>query len=234
MISLELHKAQIKILRTLRYNPTCRYTELQKPTGLDSDVFKFHLRKLVNAGYIRKDTRGHYELTPSGKEFANNLSKHGRGIQKQPKISVLLIIKREEVKDRFEYLFQSRNRSPYFDYSGLISGPVQWGEDVEDTAKREALKQTGLSIEPTVSGFVRQQDFADNTLLEDKMFVLVICSITGGQLRHNWQGGKCEWLTIEELEAKPLFFEFTKKYIELAESQRFYSISKPTSNHLMY
>jgi ADP-ribose pyrophosphatase YjhB (NUDIX family)/predicted transcriptional regulator len=228
MIDVELHKAQLQILRNLRYNPARRYSELQKPTGLDSDVFKFHVRKLVKHGYLEKTDQGLYSLTSVGKEFANNLSKVGRGIQKQPKLSVVLVIRKDTLGEVEEYLFQQRKRSPFFDYWGCISGPVQWGESFEDAAKREAEKQAGLSIIPKVSGFIRKSDYdaEDGTMFEDKLFAVVDCTVTSEDLKLEWPGGVCEWLTVDALTAKPKYFESTTDYIKFASSDTSYMVEK--------
>jgi DNA-binding HxlR family transcriptional regulator len=41
-----MHRFEVSILRTLRWSDTARFSDLMRPTGLSSDVFKFHLRKL--------------------------------------------------------------------------------------------------------------------------------------------------------------------------------------------
>ena len=228
MINVELHKVQTQILRSLRYNPVRRYSELRKPTGLDSDVFKFHVRKLVKHGYLEKSEQGLYSLTPSGKEFANNLSKIGRTIQKQPKLSVVLVIKATDSNGSVRYLFQQRKRSPYYDFWGCISGPVQWGESFEDAARREAKKQTGLDITTKIGGFIRKSDFniEDNSMFEDKLFVVIACSPVGGELERDWPGGIPAWLSVEELTTKANYFKSTLEHIKLVDSDEFYMFEK--------
>lgn len=86
-----LHKAEVSILKSLRRMEHARFSELMRPTGLTSDNFKFYLRDLVRLGWIEKDGDGLYVLTVAGKELANNLDETRQTVQKQPKLSVLII-----------------------------------------------------------------------------------------------------------------------------------------------
>ena len=126
-----MHKAQFAILYTLRHCTSARYSQLLRATDLESDTFKFHLRKLIKPGYVHKDASGHYSLTASGKEFANRLDKTQRILQEQPKISLLLVAKRENMTGEAEYLCQQRKRNPYYDFWGCISGPAVRAESFE-------------------------------------------------------------------------------------------------------
>jgi len=218
-----LHRAQVSILRTLRHSPDARYTMLMRPTGLDSDVFKFHLRKLMHQKYVRKLESGAYELTPSGKEFANNLSKAEPMIQKQPKLSVAVIAYRE-VGDKKEYLFQKRLRSPFYEFWGCISGPVQWGEPVEATAERELRKQTGLTAEFTARAFCRKSDYDSDSkiLLEDKLFTIVEAANIEGELSNAWTKGLNAWMTLADLKKQEKYFSSTLEFIDMLDTNRIY------------
>ena len=67
---VKLHQAQTSILRELLFHLAAGFAKLQKPTGLTSDHFNFHITRLQDIGYVTKLKRGHYSLTPAGK-FAN-------------------------------------------------------------------------------------------------------------------------------------------------------------------
>jgi ADP-ribose pyrophosphatase YjhB (NUDIX family) len=215
MSTTELHKAQASILRTLRHNRSVRYSVLRHPTGMDSDVFKFHLRKLQELGYVNKLRSGEYTLSPSGKEFANNLSKLQRTTQKQPKLSMSIIVKRNK-----QYLFQQRFRNPYYGFWGCITGPVQWGEQIEDTAGRELEKQTGLTAKFSVRAFYRKTDFnsGSNMLLEDKLFAIVEATNVSGNLVNEWAKGLNAWMSVDDLKAKERYFTSTCAFIEMMRS----------------
>jgi hypothetical protein len=194
-----------------------------KPTELKSDAFKFYVRRLRELGYISKDEDGNYSLTAVGKEFANNLDEDTAMIQKQPKLSILIIIPKP--KDETRFLFQRRLRQPYYDFYGQLSGPVKWGEEIEVTAARELTKQTGLVGDCKVMGFYRQKDF-DNTaelLLEDKLFAIVEAIVKDEVLENSWSGGYNEWMTLEEYMQKEKRFPATERVLAMRATNQTYA-----------
>jgi predicted transcriptional regulator len=225
----QLHKAQYIILRDLRYAKHARYNQLLKPTGLESDVFKFHVRSLLKSGYIRRTDEGTYHLTLKGKEYANNLDKTQRSVQKQPKVSLIIIAMKSDPEDNIQFLCQQRKRMPFMNYWGLISGPVKWGESFEDAAARELYKQTALRANFQVKSFCRNIDYSKQTndLLEDKLFVILHATNIMGSLNNSWAGGDMAWLTATQLHEKKHIFNITFKIIfDIANPAAYYTNSK--------
>jgi len=221
-----LHSVEVSIFRSLRRGETLRFADLMRPTGLTSDSFKFYVRGLVACGWVQKLSSG-YQLTPSGKELANNLDDAKRTVQKQPKLSVVVIAERV-TPDGTEYLFQRRLRQPYRGRWGLLSGPVAWGESLEQAAARELAKQTGLSAVCEVRSFARLLDRSiDETLLEDKLFAVVVATDMRGELSNDWTGGQNGWLALSTLEAQPDYFPHTRALLELAASGQPYASFEP-------
>lgn len=220
-----LHKVETSILRDLRRHASARFSELMRPTGLESDSFKFHLRKLMKHGYIHKLENGSYALTLAGKEYANNLSRTSLGVQKQPKLSVILVTSRYNDSGQVEYLFQERLRQPFIHFWGFLSGPVQWGEQVEEAAHRELYKQTGLQANFEVSGICRSRDYLsfDNHLLEDKLFIVMRADTPNGQLSNEWSGGNNAWLTLNALSSKPKVFSSDTAILDLLKAGKIYT-----------
>ncbi|HSX28752.1 MAG TPA: NUDIX domain-containing protein [Candidatus Saccharimonadales bacterium] len=225
MSSAVLHKAQMAILYALRHTNAARFSELMRPTGLQSDAFKFHVRKLVTLGYVEKMPSGAYTLTASGKEFANNLDKHKRAIQQQPKLSAYLVITRAGDGGVPQYLFQKRLRNPFYGFWGCMSGPVRWGEEPEETAARELHKQTGLTATFSVAAFCRTKDYEiqTGTLLEDKLFVILMAHDVRGDPANTWAGGRSTWMTLDELHAEPHHFAMTDKVIAMVREGKTYA-----------
>jgi ADP-ribose pyrophosphatase YjhB (NUDIX family) len=207
----QLHSVQLTILSTLRHTHSARFSELQKQSELDSDVFKFHIKALQKRGFVEKALDGTYGLTAAGKLFANNLDDSTRAPQKQPKLSVLLLIQRQNERGETAFLLQQRLRHPYWGFIGLMTGPVLWGTSIEDAAKQELKKQTGLSGAPRLRSFIRQTDYIQNSesLLEDKLFALVEIGDVSGELSNSWRGGHNEWLTLEQLKTENKVFTAT-------------------------
>lgn len=224
---MEMHAAQVSVLRTLRHVQSARYTDLRLPTGLESDAFKFHLNKLVSTGYATKLGSGEYVLTANGKEFANNLSDLRPSIQKQPKLSVAIIAARS-IDGEKKYLLQQRRRNPYYDFWGCITGPVQWGESIESTAKHEFEKQTGMTACYKVKAFSRQTDFAaeTNDLLEDKLFAVVEATGVTGEITNAWQKGFNAWMKLDDLRKQKKYFAPVYDFIEMLENDEHYRSQK--------
>jgi predicted transcriptional regulator len=223
---IPLSHAEQSILYTLRHTSSARYSDLQKPTGLESDVFKFHLRKLVRNGYVLKEDSV-YILTATGKEFANNL--HGNHVQKQPKLSLFLIVSRTNQNGIIEYLLQERHRNPFYGYIGCLSGPAKWGEEFETTAKEELMKQAGITATFKVASFKRVRDHDPRqVLLEDKLFVILQAHIDTNVPLQEWSGGTNMWLSLEKI------LQMTFVFPQTVDLLRALSDAGYTSESLVY
>ena len=208
------HEAQMKILRHLLLTPSAGFAELQKTTELSSDHFNFHIKKLGAVGYIEKrDDR--YTLTRAGKEYANRMDTDDNVIEKQPKLSVALIIE----NDRGEFLSQQRLKQPYYGFWGRPTGKIRWGEKITEAAARELMEETGLTADLRVAGFYHKMDYDKDSeeLLEDKLFVIVHGSNPRGELIVDGEGHHNEWLTNEELQQKDKVFASVPRLTETVQ-----------------
>jgi len=229
-MSLEknIHPAQVSIMRELLFHPSAGFAELQKPTGLDSDHFKFHINRLVEIKYVEK-INSKYTLTIKGKEYANRLDTEKYIVEKQPKISVALIVENKDGK----ILAQQRLKQPYFGYWGRPTGKVGWGETILETAARELMEETGITADLKVAGFYHKMDYTedDGKILEDKLFCLVHGTNPQGELIVDQEGHHNEWLSDEELLAKNKVFQSIpditslarKSQIDFIEQKYFYN-----------
>ncbi len=224
----QLHKTQISILHSLRYAPSERFSALMRPTGHTSDTFKFHIQTLGRLGYIAKSETGDYQLTASGKEYANSINEQSRAVEKQPKISVLLVVSKPQTDKPDLFLVQKRLRNPFFGYWSEIHGRATWGEPFEATAQRQLLRQTGLTATFQVTSFLRATDFdtSSQELLKDKLFVIVTASSVSGELRNEYDGGNNAWLTLDELRGQKKVFVSTLAIIESLNMCEFYQVQQ--------
>ena len=193
------------------------YAELQKPTGLGSDHFNFHILRLVELGLVEKLEKG-YRLTLKGKEYANKLDTDNKTIERQPKVAVLLAVERL-VGGQKQLLFQERLKNPYFGYWGFASGKIRWGETIHQAASRELMEETGLTATTHILGLYHEHTYLKETneLLEDKMFYVVHCVDVEGDLVVDFEGGHNAWMTMGEarkLEKKFTSFETELEMIE--------------------
>jgi len=212
------HSAQAAILRHLLFTPHAGFAELQKATDLTSDHFNFHIKKLVDEGYVEKGEK-HYKLTHKGKEYANRMDTDENEIEKQPKVSVAITLERRNDKGEREFLFQQRKKNPYFDFWGRVGGKMRWGESVIEAAQRELKEETGLEAEFEYKLLYHKRDFSKTTgkLLEDKIFLCVYATKYSGELMEAFEGGVNRWMTNEEFHAQPKRFVSVDDFMDLID-----------------
>ncbi len=220
----KIHEAQTAILRELLFHPSAGFAQLQKPTGLDSDHFKFHIARLVQLEYVAKTGEGKYTLTTRGKEYANRLDTDRNTIEKQPKLSVVLVIENNEGK----FLQQERLKQPFYGFWGSATGKVGWGEKLLDAAARELKEETGLTADLRVSGLFHKLDYHKVTkkLLEDKYFAIIYGVNPTGELIADMEGHHNEWLSNDEVHNKEKVFESIIETIEIARSEGYDFVEK--------
>lgn len=196
---VKIHDAQTSILRELLFVPEATYAELQKPTGLSSDHFNFHIGRLVDLKLVEKKERGLYRLTHRGKEYANKLDTDNKTIERQPKVAVLLAVERE-LDGKQQLLFQQRTKNPYFGYWGFPSGKMRWGETITQTAARELDEETGLAADYRIAGVYHEHAYleGEEEAVEDKVFFVVHCTNASGELIKKFEGGVNKWMTVDE------------------------------------
>lgn len=216
-MSDKTHAVQAKILYTLRHVTRARYSELMRPTGLDGDRFKYHLQSLVRKKYVQKDSDGMYELTSEGKGFANRLNEETGYTVEGPKASMLLLV-RSRANNQIHYLAHQRLREPFFGFWGIASTPVVRGTLLCEAAARELNKQTGIGAMFRVVGVERVIDTTPTgSILEDKLFSLLVADVEDCPAPHDWHGGKSVWLTREELLMKTRLFPTTALTLQMIE-----------------
>lgn len=212
------HAAQVAILRHLLFKPHAVFSELQKATDLASDHFNFHIKKLIEEGFVEKGDKV-YKLSHKGKEYANRMDTDENEIEKQPKVSVAITLERKGVNGEREFLFQQRKKNPYYDFWGRMGGKVRWGESVIEAAERELKEETGLEAEFEYRLLYHKRDFNKVTgkLLEDKIFLCVYATEFTGELIEEFEGGINKWMTTEEFHQVPKRFTSVDEFMELMD-----------------
>lgn len=213
------HEAQMKILRHLLLSENAGFAELQKSTDLTSDHFNFHIKKLVDEGYVQK-TDDAYSLTRAGKEYANRMDTDEKVIEKQPKLSVVLIIEDDDGR----LLAQERLKQPYFGFWGFATGKVRWGETVLEAAARELAEETGLTATLREAGLFHKMDYDKHTndFLEDKYFLVIHGTKPSGDFISDMEGHHNEWLAREDITKKSKVFESITQISELTQKPDYF------------
>jgi 8-oxo-dGTP pyrophosphatase MutT (NUDIX family) len=199
-----LHKVQMQILQELLFHPNARFTDLNI-SGLSNDHFSYHVRSLIELGFVNKED-GKYSLTMNGKEYANRIDTSNTQIEKQPKISVL-IIPEIEIDGVSKLAVQQRLKEPYYGFQGFITGKIRYGETVFQAAARELKEEMDLEAEFEYLYTLHEMVYdKEGNMLEDKFFHVVHAVNVAGQLIEQTKDGKNSWVTVEE------FYAMEKKY----------------------
>lgn len=203
-IDKQLHPAHVAILHVLLFRPDARFAELQKASELSSDHFNFYLKQLLDEKFVAKNDAGAYHLSQKGKEFANRFDTDERKVERQPKVAVCLMIRRDDGTQ----LLQQRLKQPFYGYWGRPTGKIRWGETILEAAARELMEETGLEADFEFEEIYHKMDFNKETgeLLEDKIFFTIAATNTRGTLIEEFEGGRNTWMTQEEYDALPLSF----------------------------
>jgi ADP-ribose pyrophosphatase YjhB (NUDIX family) len=207
-LEINIHDAQMVILRELLFHPSVGFAKLQKITGMSSDHFNFHLQKLVELQLVEKVSRGTYSLSPRGKEYANKLDTDSNTVERQPKSAVILVIERT-VKGEKQYLLQERLKQPFYGFWGCPTGKIRWGETITQTAERELMEETNLLADHRVAGVYHELVYQQETgeQLEDKIFFVVHCTASKGDMISEFEGGRNVWMTRSQaLAQQPKIF----------------------------
>jgi 8-oxo-dGTP pyrophosphatase MutT (NUDIX family) len=207
-LEVKIHEAQLLILRELLFHTSANYATLQRPTGLTSDHFNFHISRLVELGLVERIEKGMYRLTLAGKEYANKLDTDNHTIERQPKMAVMLFLEKE-INGKPHFLIQQRLKNPHYGFYGFPTGKVRWGETILQTAQRELMEETGLTADFSVQGAYHEHTFIDSPreLIEDKLFFICKASSVSGELCEEFEGGKNQWLTYDEFMGKDKHFK---------------------------
>lgn len=196
-MDIQIHNSQMQILKYLLLNKSASFSKLAKASKLSTDHFNYHLGCLMKTDLVKKHNDC-YELTISGKEFANRMDTEKTIIEKQAKLGVMLIIEKEE--DGKEYvLVQKRLKEPYYGFQGFVTGKIAWGENILMTAARELEEETGLTAELEFKYIIHELVYLkeNGRLLEDKFFFIVNATKPLGELK-SLPSGENRWVLCSE------------------------------------
>lgn len=199
-----LHSVQMRILRDLTFKPRSRFSDM-KAEDLTNDHFSYHIRTLVEMGYIEKIEQT-YSLTTKGKAYTTHMDTEKSQIENLPKVSVLVIAKKR-MKGIFHYAISTRTKEPYFGYVGFITGKVRFGEMIHEAALRELEEEMGLTGKINHCFILHEMVYdEEGNQLEDKFFHVVEAVDTKGELLKQTQDGKNKWVLEKDfIKLEPKF-----------------------------
>lgn len=154
------HHIQRQIIEKLTFAPSLKFSQL-KPDGLESNIFTYHLRQLIQQKLVEKTDDG-YTLAPAGLTYVDSLSFTNLKPRKQPKLVTIIALQ----NNAGQWLLAKRKIQPFIGRLMLINGKQHFGEDPESHAIRELEEKTDLKIDLTRRGLADIQiSNADEVLL---------------------------------------------------------------------
>jgi ADP-ribose pyrophosphatase YjhB (NUDIX family) len=159
-----MHTIQQNILKLLNKNAKT-YSNLYKTLKIKSNLFDYHLQKLLQQNLISK-SKDKYKLSSIGQSISPYLE-----IEKQPLIAVVLAI----FKDN-KIVLVKREKHAFCGYWAIPGGKLNFGETIEQAAVRICEKETGLNI---VSGkyLATIQELVRENQNNKHHFILLLCKI---------------------------------------------------------
>lgn len=134
----DMHFIQKDIIQSLAYNSPQRFSQLQ-PANIPNNTFSYHLKRLVDLGYIEASVNKGYVATRKALktvQYSNEKTRKTRG----PAMITIMYV----TNDIGEVLILNRSTYPFIDYFGLPSGLVHSGETIKAAAQRELFEKTGI------------------------------------------------------------------------------------------
>ncbi len=196
----KVHEIQLVILQKLIITPKLRFNQLLID-DIESEHMNYHLKRLLDDELVTKDG-DHYTLSDKGKDFTNLLDDNMKSVEKQPKTGVIIRAARKRKNGQIEDLFCKRLKQPYYGKVGRMGGKVQFGETIEQAARRELKEEAGLEAENMTLEQIyhKLRHRPDGTYVQDVIFYIFFAENVSGELIKKKDIQENFWATAQEVE----------------------------------
>jgi len=191
------HHIQREIVYALAFSEGLRFSEL-KPDTLENKAFDYHLKKVIVAGYVKKNDNGLYSLTAEGKRVGKGALKKQSRLIDRAYSTLLLAVRRP---DDGAWLLIRRKSQPLLGLTGLMNASPVASQETHQTAAQVCREQTGLTgtFVPHGHGYFRI--YRDGALESFIHFTLLMCSDIQGELHQNSELAEYYWDTDPDWQA---------------------------------
>jgi hypothetical protein len=196
------HHLQRSIVYQLAFVNNARFSEL-KPEDIDNKLFTYHLKKVVNAGYVTKSPEGVYKLTAEGRRLSTGARDKEKDLIVERAHSVLFLIIRRSSDGA--YLFYKRNTHPMLGFSGFMHCNPTPTENTTEAARTQCQEKTGLDGDFTPLGGGYFRIYIDNKLESFTHFTLLVCNDVVGKLQPHDNRADYFWETKPNFTSSELF-----------------------------
>lgn len=139
MFARDMHHIQREIIAQLARQSPQRFSQLQ-PTRIPNNTFSYHLKKLIQMGYVLAVDGGYVPTRKALKtlQYTDNNVQHRR--QGPPATLSMIYL----TNSRDEVLLLRRQQRPFSGWHGLPSGLIHKGESITEAAHRELMEKTSI------------------------------------------------------------------------------------------
>lgn len=183
------HHIQKEILFKLVTSPSARFTEM-KPSGLDSNIFTYHLQQLIKQKYVVKDEDGTYGLTSLGKAVGINIQLTDKELLEQAHAVFFIVVR----NDKGEWLLRKRLAHPMYGKVGFIHGEPVAREPLNKSVDEALFRRTGLHAEFDLIGAGYIRIFKNEDLESFTNFTVLEAKNIKGELTEVTTNGRNIWL----------------------------------------
>jgi ADP-ribose pyrophosphatase YjhB (NUDIX family) len=159
-----MHHIQKDILQNLTGNFARRFSDLQ-PAHIPNNTFSYHLKKLLEAGYIQSTESGYIATRKALKNLQFSDDSHAKRAIAPAMISIIYV-----TKPSGEILLLKRKRRPFVEWFGVPSGLIHHGENLQTAARRELFEKTGIVTKNDLE-FCGVLDFQYHQPVSDDLFI---------------------------------------------------------------
>jgi len=146
-----MHHIQKTIINNLAHASPLRFSELQ-PQRIPNNTFSYHLKKLLETGYVALTTEGYVATRKALKTLSYN-DNEKRSISRPAVLTILFV-----TNEVGEVLLIKRRTQPFKNHFGFPSGLIHGSETIEQAARRELYEKTSIIAEV---GMLRQGGVLD-------------------------------------------------------------------------
>lgn len=135
-----MHHIQKSIIGSLAQSSPLRFSQLQ-PAHIPNNTFSYHLKRLLETGYIASTTNG-YVATRKALKTLSYSEPNEKRVSRPLSLTMLYV-----TNSRGEVLLLKRTSQPFQNLFGLPTGQIHGNETLEAAARRELYEKTTLLAE---------------------------------------------------------------------------------------
>lgn len=209
--SVTMHHIQKSIIISLARTSPLRFSALQPPRT-PNNTFSYHLRKLIENGYVELTPKGYVATRRALKLVALDTNGYHRTQPAPPALTMIYVENSEG-----EVLLLNRNRKPFQGWYGIPSGLIHGGETLAIAAERELYEKTTLIADGPlhakgVLDFRYVQETTDDVFMHIIGFVYAYKYLGGLFSLHgkSTQYGQLAWSKLDHANILPEVFAIKK------------------------